>query len=100
MNSKVTAGTIARTIALVLALINQLLTATGHPIIPISDDLINQLVSVSATIITSVIAWWKNNSFTKAALVGDEAMINYRMQELLDESIAEFTRKMSIDDKQ
>ena len=71
---KVTAGTISRTIVLALALINQLLTAFGYEIINLSDDTVNQLVSVIFTIVAALVAWWKNNSFTKAALEADEVM--------------------------
>lgn len=69
---KISAGTIARTIILALALINQILTATGHGIIDISDDTINTLISTGFTVITAIIAWWKNNSFTNAAIEADE----------------------------
>lgn len=75
-NSRMTisAGTIARTIILVLALLNQLLTATGHSVINISDESINTLISTGFTIVTAIIAWWKNNSFTQSALKADEVM--------------------------
>ena len=70
----ITAGTIARTIILILALVNQLLTATGHSVINISDESINTLISTGFTIVTAIIAWWKNNSFTQSALKADEVM--------------------------
>ena len=75
-NSRMTisAGTIARTIILVLALINQLLTAMGHSVINISDESINTLISTGFTIVTAIVAWWKNNSFTQSALKADEVM--------------------------
>ena len=75
-NSRMTisAGTIARTIILVLALVNQILTAMGHSVINISDESINTLISTGFTIVTAVIAWWKNNSFTQSALKADEVM--------------------------
>lgn len=75
-NSKMTisAGTIARTVCLCLALINQILTATGHSIIDVSNDDINTLISTGFTIVSAVIAWWKNNSFTQSALKADEVM--------------------------
>ena len=75
-NSRMTisAGTIARTIILVLALLNQILTATGHGVINISDESINTLISTGFTIVTAVIAWWKNNSFTQSALKADKVM--------------------------
>lgn len=70
---KVKADTIARTIILALALINQLLSASGHPVIPIPDEDWETLVSTAFTIIIAIVAWWKNNSWTQAALAGDQA---------------------------
>ena len=74
MDPKISPGTIARTIILALALINQLLSLSGHSIIPISDDEINALVTSIWTIAAALIAWWKNSSFTQAALAGDAVM--------------------------
>ena len=71
---QITSGTIARTVILILALVNQVLTATGHSIINISDENINTLISTGFTIISAIIAWWKNNSFTQAAIMADEVM--------------------------
>ena len=71
---QITSGTIARTAILILALVNQVLTATGHSIINISDENINTLISTGFTIISAIIAWWKNNSFTQAAIMADEVM--------------------------
>lgn len=75
-NSRMTisAGTIARTICLCLALANQILTATGHSVINISDESVNTLISTGFTIVTAIVAWWKNNSFTQSALKADEVM--------------------------
>jgi SPP1 family holin len=70
----ITAGTIARTIILFVALINQILTSTGHAILPFDDEMITSCVSVIFTVVTSLIAFWKNNSFTKAAIAGDATM--------------------------
>ena len=70
----ITSGTVARTIILVLALLNQILTAMGHSVINISDENINTLVSTGFTIVTAIVAWWKNNSFTQSALKADEVM--------------------------
>lgn len=68
---KISAGTISRTIILALALINQVLVAMGVQAIPIADEDINAIVSTLWTVAAAVTAWWKNNSFTKAALAGD-----------------------------
>ena len=71
---KISAGTIARTIILALALLNQILTAFGCNVIDISDDTINTLVATAATVVTAVIAFWKNNSFTAPAVEADSYM--------------------------
>jgi len=71
---QITSGTIARTAILILALVNQVLTATGHSVINISDENINTLISTGFTIVSALIAWWKNNSFTQAAIMADEVM--------------------------
>ena len=63
--------TIVRTIVLVLALINQLLSATGHAVLPIKDEQVETIVTTLATIGAALWAWWKNNSFTKNARAAD-----------------------------
>lgn len=72
--------TIIRTVILVVALINQVLTSTGRSIIPISDDQIAEIISLGFTIGASVWAWWKNNSFTKNAMIADEYLNDLKME--------------------
>ena len=67
-------GTIARTACLVLALTNQILSAAGKPVLPIEDSQLETLVTTGLTVAASLAAWWKNNSFTPAAKLGDAAM--------------------------
>lgn len=43
MNTNITSGTIARTIILALALVNQLLSVTGHAVLPIEDAQVRRL---------------------------------------------------------
>lgn len=74
----VTAGTIARTLILILALINQLLSASGHAVLPIEDAQIESLVSTTWTIVAAVVAWWKNNSVTPAAIEADKIKANLK----------------------
>lgn len=65
------ADTIARTIILALALLNQVLAIAGKSTISFADNDIYQLVSLGWTVAASVIAWWKNNSFTCTACEAD-----------------------------
>ena len=69
---RISAGTITRTILLGLALFNQVLAMAGHSPIPIEDEVIHTIVTTVWTVAAAILAWWKNNSFTKAALAGDE----------------------------
>jgi len=71
---KPTAATIARTVILVVALVNQALTMAGKSILPISDEQITEVISLAFTVVSALIAWWKNNSFTQAAITADETM--------------------------
>jgi SPP1 family holin len=68
---RISAGTITRTILLGMALFNQVLTMAGHSPIPIEDEAIHTIVTTGWTVAASILAWWKNNSFTQAALSGD-----------------------------
>ena len=69
---KISSGTIARTVVLVLALVNQVLSVLGYKIIPIEDEQVNDFVTIAFTIGSALAAWWKNNSFTEAAIEGDK----------------------------
>lgn len=77
---RVKTDTIVRTVVLVLALINQILTSVGRPVLPISDDQVAELISLVITIGASVWAWWKNNSFTRAAIQADEVLEDLKNQ--------------------
>lgn len=69
---KITAETIARTIVLVIALLNQIFAIFGRDQIPIAEDNIYQLVSILFTIGAAIWSWWKNNSVTQNAIKADE----------------------------
>ena len=69
--NKISAGTIARTIILLLALINKCLSMAGVSPLPIEDEQVETIITTAWTVIAALIAWWKNNSFTQAALAGD-----------------------------
>lgn len=72
----VATSTIARTICLILALFNQIMSATGHAVLPIDNATVETWVSLTITIVVAVIDWWKNNSFTPNAIAAD----NYKKQ--------------------
>ena len=79
-NSKVSIATLARTAALAFALANQVSSAAGKPLLPIESSEVEQFVTTGLTIATSVAAWWKNNSFTTAALEADKTYDRLKSQ--------------------
>ncbi|EUJ56615.1 phage holin [Listeria fleischmannii] len=67
---------VARTLVLFVALANQVLAMFGIGVINLAvneADLANAL-TLLFTVVASVWAWWKNNSFTKAAKKADEIL--------------------------
>lgn len=76
MNIKV--STIVRTVILALALVNQLLSAFGIAVLPIEDAQVETLITTAATILAALWSWWKNNSFTRAAIAADEHLAAMR----------------------
>ena len=69
---KVSNGTLIRTVLLFLALMNQIAAASGKPVIQVEDAVVTDFINSGITIITALVAWWKNNSFTPKAIAADE----------------------------
>lgn len=78
MKKKIEKWTIVRTVVLVFALVNQVLAISGYNILPFSEEEVSQAVSALITIVASLWTWWKNNSFTQAALMADEVLHRYK----------------------
>lgn len=70
--NKIKVATMTRTAVLILALANQILSATGHSPIPVDDAQLEQLISTGMTVVAAIWAWWENNSFTKEAIAADD----------------------------
>ena len=80
MKKKISAGTLTRTAVLGLALANQLLSAAGKPLLPIDNAQLEQMISTGFTVGAALAAWWKNNSFTPAALQADQTYDKLKAQ--------------------
>lgn len=72
MENKISTATIVRTICLLVALSNQLLSAFGKSPLPIDNVQLEQLVTSLITIVVALINWWQNNSFTQEAIAADQ----------------------------
>ena len=78
--NKISTSTIVRTVCLLLALLNQVLSVLGKPIIPIDNTQLEQLVTSLITVAAALVNWWENNSFTKEARAADELYETLRKQ--------------------
>ena len=66
--------TLIRTALQLLSLINLILAVCEVSPLPIGDDQLTLLISTAWTIGQSAWGFWKNNSFTKAAIEADGTM--------------------------
>lgn len=74
-------GTVIRLVLLLFALINQTLIVLGLPVVPIEEGQITSLIdaiylvgSILFTIVTALIAWFKNNYVTKKGMKQKEVL--------------------------
>ena len=79
-NRTISTATLARTAVLALALINQILSALGKPLLPIESAQLEQLISSGLTVAAALASWWNNNSFTPEAIEADDFMTRLKQQ--------------------
>lgn len=64
---KIKVSVIARIGALLVALANQCLALFGNGVLPFTENMAYQIISLAATIVLAAINAWKNNDITKVA---------------------------------
>lgn len=69
---KISKGTIIRLIAFIIVSLNLVLKACGKPIINVDDSIIAGIVEGAITLAVYIVTFWKNNSFSQAAIKADE----------------------------
>lgn len=69
MKMNVKPATIARIGALLVALANQCLVMFGHDILPFTENMAYQVVSLVAVVVIAAINAWYNNDISKVALL-------------------------------
>lgn len=71
--TKVSPGTVARTVFMLVTIANSALAIFGKERLPFSpsEAEIYQTVSFGINVAATMVVWWKNNSFTRAAQLGD-----------------------------
>ncbi len=74
----ITKGTIIRTIMTLLVITNFILERCGVDIIPADESVITMLVETLIEIAVIAVGFWKNNSYTTAAIKADEFLKTLR----------------------
>lgn len=69
---KVDNAAIIRTGVLLLALVNTSLQLFGVEVLPFAAEDVEIAITVVLNVVASLVVWWRNNSFTKAAQKGDK----------------------------
>lgn len=72
METKITKGTVVRTIMLLVVVINMALKNVGKQPIEVAESDVYSLIEMIVSVVIILLSWWKNNSFTKNAQLADE----------------------------
>ena len=78
MSKKIPTQTIIRAIVLLVTLVNTILTIFGKNPLPFAEDELYAWLTAAATVAATLWAWWKNNSFTPAAIKADEYLMELK----------------------
>ena len=78
---KISKGTIVRTVMLVIVLINMILQHFGFDLINVSEIQVLAFVELLIEIAVIVVAFWKNNSYSKNAILADTYLKELREAE-------------------
>jgi SPP1 family holin len=78
---KVSTPVIARTVVLVFALTNQVLTMSGWNPLPFSEEDVYTGCTLLLTVVASLVAWWNDNPVTQKALQNIEDIKQLRIDD-------------------
>ena len=79
---KISKSTIIRTILVSIVIINFILEKMGVDLIPADESVITMFVETFIEIAVLVVGFWKNNSFSEAAIRADEFLKELRSGEV------------------
>lgn len=89
----ISTSTIVRTLCLVLALVNQFLSAAGKPIIPIENETLEALITAGITTVTAIVAWWKDSAITQNAIASHAVKEALDKKQVTRDDVAVFLGK-------
>lgn len=78
---KISKGTIIRTVALAVVLINMVLKSLGKPVIDYDEGTVMYWLEIIIEIAVILVTFWKNNSFSEYAIKADEFLQQLKTEE-------------------
>lgn len=78
---KISKSTIIRTILVAIVVINFVLEKLGVDLIPADESVVTMFVETFIELAVIVVGFWKNNSFSQAAIRADEFLKELRNDE-------------------
>lgn len=87
---KITKGTIIRTIALAVVLLNMALKAIGKPLIEYDEGTVMYWLEYVIEVAVIITSFWKNNSFSDAAIKADKFMKDLKEAEEAEWELDDF----------
>lgn len=82
-------ATIARLGALLIAMINQCLAIFGKDLLPFTENMAYQVISLAVTVVIVVINAWYNNDITKIAILSGHVFDALSDRKITEEEIEE-----------
>lgn len=82
-------GTIVRTIAILLVIVNMVLKHFGLDVINVDESAILTFVEILIEIAVIIVGFWKNNSYSENAIRADKFLKELRASDGLEEEIEE-----------
>lgn len=86
MEYTISKSTIVRTILVILVIVNIVLERIGIDVIPADEYTITMIVETLIEIAVIIVGFWKNNSYSKAAIEADAFLNKLRTEGSVDES--------------
>lgn len=93
---KISKGTIVRTIALAVVLLNLILKALGKPVIDLDEGTILYWLEYGIEIAIVLVSFWKNNSFSQAAIKADAFLKQLKNSDTDEEATEEYTESEGV----
>ena len=86
MNNSISKSTIIRTILVLLVIVNIILERLGIDVIPADEHIVTMVVETIIEIAIIVVGFWKNNSYSEAAIKADAFLRKLRTEGSADEN--------------